>query len=61
MVFTRHGCRKRVNTISEEEIRKLLKYYAENGIMDPKTAKQLLDRILEIIIHQDNNERREIQ
>lgn len=59
MVFTRHGCRKRVNTISEDEIRKLLKYYAENGIMNPKVARELLDRILKIMIPQDNHERRE--
>lgn len=59
MDSTRLGSRKRVNTISDEDIRKLLISYAENGIMNPKVARELLDRILKIMIPQDNHERRE--
>ena len=59
MDSTRLGSRKRVNTISDEDIRKLLISYAENRIMNPKVARELLDRILKIMIPQDNHERRE--
>ena len=35
--------------MSDEEIKKLLQSYVENGTMDPETAKKLLERILNII------------
>ena len=35
--------------MSDEDIRKLLQSYVENGTMDPETAKKLLERILKII------------
>ena len=55
MKFIRLGRRKRVKIVSDEEIRKLLQSYVENGTMDPETAKKLLERILEIIFNQDSS------
>ena len=45
--------------MSDEEIRKLLQSYVENGTMDSETAKKLLERILNIIFYKDGNEKRD--
>lgn len=41
--------------MSDEEIRKLLQSYVENGTMDPETAKKLLERILKILFSNDSS------
>ena len=43
----------------DEDIRKMLQVYVENGTMDPKTAKKLLGRILNIVFKDNHNERRD--
>lgn len=59
MEFTRLDYRKRVKTVSDEDIRNLLKSYVENGTMNSETARNLLDRIFEIIYKENSNERRD--
>ena len=59
MGFTRLDYRKRVKTVSDEDIRNLLKVYVENGTMNSETAKKLLDRIFKIICKENSNERRD--
>ena len=39
----------------DEEIRNLLQSYVENGTMDPKAARMLLDRILKILFQPDSS------
>lgn len=41
--------------MSNEDIRKLLESYVENGVMDSETAKKLLDKILKNIFHKDSS------
>ena len=56
MNFNRLGCRKRGGKIvHDEEIRNLLQSYVENGTMDPKAARMLLDRILKILFQPDSS------
>ena len=59
MEFTRLDYRKRVKTVSDEDIRNLLKVYVENGTMNSETAKKLLDRIFKIIYKDNSNEKRD--
>ena len=59
MEFTRLDYRKRVKTVSDEDIRNLLKVYVENGTMNSETTKKLLDRIFKIICKENSNERRD--
>ena len=41
--------------MSDEEIRKLLQSYVENGTMDPETAGKILAGILKILFGNDSS------
>ena len=55
LFFYRLGLERGWKNMSDEETRKLLQSYVENGTMDPETAKKLLERILKIIFNQDSS------
>ena len=55
MFFYRLEFERGWKNMSDEETRKLLQSYVENGTMDPETAKKLLERILKIIFNQDSS------
>ena len=59
LFFYRLGLERGWKNMSDEDIRKLLQSYVENGTMDSETAKKLLERILNIIFNKDGNERRD--
>ena len=55
LFFYRLGLERGWKNMSDEDIRKLLQSYVENGTMDPETAKKLLERILKILFSNDSS------